>query len=122
MFTIAGAIAAIKAFFGFGASIASAIADAKIAAINAGTEAERIAATERVATLEARARAHNALTAVVQIGFALPYIIWLWKAVPYDKVWMQGQTATDGLGGVLEYGFLVVLGFYFLTWTIGRFR
>jgi hypothetical protein len=119
---IAAVLAILKGLLGFGGSIATAIAEAKIAASNAATEQERIAAAERAARLEVQARAHNAVTAIVQVGFALPYIIWLWKAVPYDKVWMGGTTATDGLGGALEYGFLVVIGFYFLTYTVGRLR
>lgn len=113
---ILAAIGGIKGLLGLGTSIAQSIADAKIAAITAGTEEERIRAEERAKALEAKARTHGKVEAFARLAFALPYIAWLWKAVAYDKVWMGGTTATDGLTGAVEWGLMIVMGFYFLAW------
>ncbi len=35
------------------------------------------------------------------VGFALPFMIYEWQAVVYDKVWMHGATSTDPITGDL---------------------
>lgn len=114
------AIGGIKGLLGLGTSIATAIADAKIAAIQAGTEAERIHAEERVKALEAKATAHGRLEGFIRLAFAAPFIVYIWKLVIHDKVLALG--ATDALSSTLEYLLFVIVGFYFLHWTIGRLR
>lgn len=36
------------------------------------------------------------------VGFALPYMLYEWQCVVYDKIWMHGLTKTDPLGGDLS--------------------
>ena len=117
---ILAALGGIKGLLGLGTSIAGAIADAKIAAINAGTEAERIKAEERVKALEARARTHGRFESFARFAFAAPFIVYLWKLLVYDKVLSLG--ATDGLSGTLEYLLFVIVGYYFLHAIVGRLR
>lgn len=45
---------------------------------------------------------------------AMPYAVWLWKAIVWDKIIEGGTTSTDPLGGPLGYGFVVVLSGLFL--------
>lgn len=45
---------------------------------------------------------------------SMPYAIWLWKAIVYDKVIEGGLTKTDPLQGPLGWGFTIVLGGLFL--------
>ena len=115
---------AIKAVSGIGDtinSITAAIRDAKVAAINAKTAEERIAAEERVKTLEARRDVMIAEAGVskanvyVRTFIALPIGILIWKVLVYDKAfgqWTQGRT--DALSPELWQVIMVVLGFYFL--------
>lgn len=101
--------------------ITKAIGDTKIAAINAKTTEERIAAEERVKTLEARrdlmvAEANVSKANVYTRTFiALPIGILFWKIFVWDKAlgqWTQGRT--DALDANLWQVITVVLGFYFL--------
>jgi hypothetical protein len=45
--------------------------------------------------------------------FALPFVLWVWKAVVWDKLIMDGATSTDPLNGVLSTAFIMILTFYF---------
>lgn len=118
-------LAGLKALTGISnaiTNISKSIADAKIAAITATTEQERIAANERAKALEARrdvliaeAQAGSKANVWVRTGMALPVAILLWKVFVYDKVlgeWTHGRT--DGLDENLWHVVWIVLGFYFL--------
>lgn len=114
----------LKALTGFGdalTSISKSIADAKIAAINAKTQEDKIAADERVKTLEARRDVLVAEAGVskaniyMRTGIAMPIAILLWKIFVWDKAlgqWTGGRT--DSLSPELWNVITVVLGFYFL--------
>lgn len=52
--------------------------------------------------------------------FALPYVIYTWKAIVWDKVIMQGATSTDTVGGFLGTVFLMIVTFYFAKGFAGR--
>jgi len=117
-------IGGIKALTGFSdaiTSVSNALANAKIAAIGATTEQERIAANERVATLQARRDTLIAEAGVskantyVRTFIALPIGILFWKIYVWDKAfgqWTAGHT--DALDPNLWQVIQVVLGFYFL--------
>lgn len=102
-------------------NISKAIADARIAAINAKTKEEQIAAEERVKTLEARrdvmvgeASASKA-NIYVRTFIALPVGILFWKIFVWDKAfgqWTAGRT--DALSPELWQVISIVIGFYFL--------
>lgn len=107
--------------------ITSAIANEKIAGINAKTDQDRIASQERVSALEAQ---RDALIAESQrskwpiwiqssIGAAVSIIVW--KLFVYDKAfgqWTGGHT--DSLDPNLWNVFMVVIGFYFLSTVFKR--
>jgi hypothetical protein len=48
------------------------------------------------------------LLAVV-VAFALPYIVFEWKCIVYDIVWMHGTTSTDAIKGQLADWSTVIL-------------
>lgn len=119
--TIFSGLASITGLTDAISNISKAIADARIAQINAKTNEERIAAEERVKTLEARrdtmvseASASKA-NIYVRTFIALPVGILFWKIFVYDKAfgqWTAGRT--DALSPELWNVVMVVIGFYFL--------
>lgn len=105
--------------------IAGKIADARIAAIHATTDKERIEQEERVKSLEARARvlereADSKINQFVRAALAFPVIVFLWKVIIWDKVLAWGRT--DDLSENLWYVSMIVIGFYFASYTVGKFK
>jgi hypothetical protein len=89
--------------------------------LDAKTEQERIAATERIAALQAQASiAGHPIDAIVRALFAAPFVIYIWKLVVWDKIVLAGHGTTDDLSNNLWYIAMTVVGFYFLHWTVGR--
>ena len=92
---------------------------------NAQTEQQRIAADERVHTLEARKAIilqaqMDPMERWVRIGFALPFILYLWKLVLWDK--LLGWGATDDLSADLWAILYIVLGGYFVDTVVRRLK
>ncbi len=82
----------------------------------AATDAERIAAEQRIEALRARRDvlvSGGWIPAAIQAAFAVPFIIYLWKLIVWDKV--LGLGATDGLGEYETDIGQAVIAFYFLT-------
>lgn len=106
------------------ASVLNRLSDAKIALAQASTDQERIEREAQVKSLQAQADAlkTDGVAPYVRLLFAVPIILWQWKAVVWDKLIMQGAGSTDPLGGTLEYIAMMVIGFYFVHWTVGAFR
>ena len=105
--------------------IAGKIADAKIASIQATTDKEKIEADERVKALEARARvlereADSKINQFVRAALALPVVVFLWKVIIWDKVLAWGST--DDLSENLWYVSMIVIGFYFASYTVGKLK
>lgn len=119
------------------ATVATEIAKAKIAMANAQTDQEKIAAEERVKTLEARRdmliergklQAEEAkvspLNIIMRAVLTAPIAILLWKVYVWDKAlgqWTGGRT--DALSPELWQVVMAVVGFYFLyeaTTTVAR--
>lgn len=105
--------------------IAGKIADAKIAAAQAATDRARIEQEERVKALEARARvlereADGKINQIIRALLAAPVIVFLWKVIVWDKVLKLGST--DDLSENLWYVTMMVLGFYYVHWTVGRLK
>ena len=46
--------------------------------------------------------------------FALPYAVWTWKAVFWDKIIEGGHTATDPLNGSLGAAYWIIISGIFL--------
>ena len=101
--------------------IISMIADARQKQTDAKTERERIAADREArmweAQLDARVRAQTTwgAAAFMRIFFAIPFGLYLWKIIVYDKIWMGGDAMTHALGNNEADVMKVVIGFYFLS-------
>jgi hypothetical protein len=105
--------------------IAGKIADARIASIQAGTDKERIEQEERVKALEAqrdvlKAESDGRMNATIRALLATPVVVFLWKVIIWDKVFALGTT--DDLSENLWYVTMMVLGFYYVHWTVGRLK
>ncbi len=132
----------ISGAFGTINGITKALADEKIALINAGTEAERITAQERVNTLQSRrdvliaeagsgSRLNLIIRSVIAIGPASVILkLFLWDKVIGSLVGCSqaakgtcGIFTTDVLDANMWTVITVVLGFYFVSEvTIGVTR
>lgn len=104
-------------------TIEKSLADAKVALANAQTDKDRIAAQERINTLQAQQAVliadagKSKLDIFVRVGFALPFILYNAKIIVYDKMLSLG--VTDPLSSQLVSVELAIIGFYFLhsAWT-----
>ena len=91
--------------------------------LRAQTDKEKIAADERIKTLEAKrdvlvAEGGSRLNAIMRAGFGIPPMIYLGKLYLFDKV--LGWGATDPLSPELWNVLWTVVGFYFLDQVAGR--
>lgn len=106
-------------------NLISEIADARSKVINAETEQERIAAEERLGVLVAQKEIilqgqKDKVERWIRVLWAIPFIIYTWKLIVWDKVF--GLGATDSLSPTLEYIMWTILGSYFLDSTIKKIR
>ena len=100
------------------AAIGGELRAAYEAKLKAQTDAERLAAEETISRLEAQqsiliAEQGRWLTAWVRPMIALPFVLYLWKLVIYDKI--LGWGSTDNLSPELWQMMTVIIGAYFLT-------
>ena len=105
--------------------IAGKIADYKIAAQQASTDKERIAADERVKALEARrdvmvSEAGSRVNAFMRAAIAFGPTVYLLKIFVVDKVLKLGTT--DNLSDDLWKVVVAVVGFYFLYDIAARWK
>jgi len=63
------------------------------------------------------ALASNPVMMFIVVGFAMPFIIYEWQAIVYDKVWMHGTTSTDPITGPLADWASIILSGIFITST-----
>lgn len=81
---------------------------------NAETERERIAANERIAYWDTVQQSQNqAVASLVRAAFALPFLVYMYKLILWDKLICGGGCSTDDLSDNLWMVFYIVLGFYF---------
>lgn len=100
------------------AAIGGELRQAYEAKLKAQTDAEKLAAEETIARLEAQqavliAEQGRWLTAWVRPAIAAPFVLYIWKLIVWDKI--MGQGATDNLSPELWQMMTVVIGAYFLT-------
>lgn len=98
-------------------AIVSEIAKEKTKQLDAKTEGEKIASAERIDMLEKQKELiiegqRQRIGEWVRLAWSLPFIIYIWKLLVWDKV--MGWGATDALSPTLEYIMWTVLGGYFL--------
>lgn len=66
------------------------------------------------------ALAKNPVMQFIVFGFAMPYIIYEWKAIVYDKVWMAGHASTDPITGpLLDWSNIILTGIFVTSMGIG---
>lgn len=103
----------------FGGGIPDQLRQAYEAKLNAQNDADRLAAEIEIAKLEARQASHaigGRWITLVQIAWALPFVIYNAKLVLWDKV--LGWGVTDPLSAELYQLQGVIVGFFFVTTTI----
>lgn len=86
--------------------------------LKAETDAQKLEAEQAIARLEAQravllAEQGSWLTRWVRPAIALPFVLYLWKLIIYDKI--MGLGSTDNLSPELWQMMTVVIGAYFLT-------
>lgn len=101
--------------------LASELNDAYKARLSAQTDKEKLAADERMNLVQARVAAQTTgpgsfSAKTVRALFAVPFIIYVWKLVIWDKVLKLGTT--EDLSSDLWKVFIIILTFYFLDNTI----
>lgn len=106
-------------------TISNDIKEAYQSRLNAQNTTERVAADERISKLEANrdviiANQPNRSFQVVQLGLALPYVLYNAKLIIWDKILEWG--VTDPLSPELTYIQMMVLGGFFLDQGIKRYR
>lgn len=55
-------------------------------------------------------------------AFALPFVIWTWKAVVWDKIVMAGATSTDPLTGTLGWAYTIIVSSIFVHGMVDSFK
>lgn len=100
-----------------------ALSEAYRAKKEADTDESRLAAEERIKKLQARqdvilSAQGDPIERFVRIGFAAPFVIYLWKVVVWDKVLKLG--VTDPLSAELSTLMGVVLAGYFVDTVVRR--
>lgn len=114
-------------FFGSGivGQIGKQLNDAYKSRLNAKNETQRIDADKHIAGLEARkavlvAESRSSWNVAFRAFLALPFGLFVWKVVVYDKV--MGLGSTDNLSPDLWNLMMVVFGFYFMYETAQLFK
>lgn len=116
-------LAILKGLLGF-KGIADKIAEAYMASKNAKTDLERVAADERIRSLEARRdvlvkETEHWSTRWVRPAFAFPFVVYNFKLIVIDKV--LGMGSTDPLSDELFQIEMAIIGAYFLYDLGARF-
>jgi hypothetical protein len=107
------------------ATITQNIREIRKDALEARNAQERINLESEIAVLENRrsvliAEAKSNWNVIFRVVLALPFCIFIWKVIVYDKV--LGLGATDDLSRDLWNLMLVVYGFYFVYETAALFK
>jgi len=106
-------------------SIVEQITKERTKQINAKNDSERIKSEERLKILESKKdiilnAQKGKAESYVRIAFAIPFILYIWKLVVFDKI--LGLGTTDGLSPTLEYILWTVLSGYFILNGIDKFK
>ncbi len=107
------------------ASITESIRTMRKDALDAKNTSERIQLEKEVASLENRravlvAEAKSNWNVVFRVFLALPFGLFIWKVIAWDK--LLGRGATDNLSPELWNLMMIVYGFYFVYETAALFK
>lgn len=108
-------------------AITESIRDIRKDALDAKNTSERIELEGVVATLENRravlvAEAKSNWNVVFRVFLAMPFALFVWKAIVFDKLLKWGDGSTDDLSPDLWNLMMIVYGFYFVYETAALFR
>lgn len=84
-----------------------AVATVKAAAVSEASGVDRL-----------KVIAGSWILSFLTIGFSLPYMLYEWECVVYDKLWMHGTHATDALGGDISAWSTTIIGCLFGSGTV----
>ena len=120
--------------FGALPTVIKSIGEAKKAALDAQTEQEKVAANERIKALEARrdvliAESRTPWNHVARFVLLAPFAFYLAWVVVWDKItckwfYVPSKTvcSTDPLSDWLAQIAMIMIGFYFVTDIVNRFK
>lgn len=117
--------AVISKLLGIGIpAIIDSITKEKVKLADAKTEQQKIESKERIDILERKKEIilnsqANKIGEWVRVAWALPFIIYVWKLLLWDKV--LGWGITDSLSPTLDYILWTVLGGYFVLGVTDKF-
>lgn len=100
-----------NAFFNAKVQITAARIGADVSVVQAAMTAAGIEQQTRVEGLKVIASSKILLFLVV--GFALPFMVYEWRCIVYDIVWMNGTTATDPIrGNLADWGNTIIISLF----------
>lgn len=117
--------AVISKLLGIGIpAIIDSITKEKVKLADAKTEQQKIESKERIDILERKKEIilnsqANKIGEWVRVAWALPFIVYVWKLLLWDKV--LGWGITDPLSPTLDYILWTVLGGYFVLGVTDKF-
>lgn len=117
--------AVISKLLGIGIpAIIDSITKEKVKLADAKTEQQKIESKERIDILERKkeiilSSQANKIGEWVRVAWALPFIVYVWKLLLWDKV--LGWGITDPLSPTLDYILWTVLGGYFVLGVTDKF-
>lgn len=126
MTLLLGLLSYIPGLMSLVSSITTAAFNAKVQMYQARTGASRDVAIQvlqaQVADNQTKVGwlkviASSPVLLVIVFGFAAPFIIFEWKCVVYDIVWMHGTTMTDPIRGQIADWATTIIGGIFVTST-----
>lgn len=106
-----GVTAFTSAYFNAKVQLTAARIGGDVSVVQAAMTAAGIEQTSRVEGLKVIASSKVLLFLVV--GFALPFMIYEWKCIAWDIVWMHGTTSTDAIkGNLADWGNTIIVSLF----------
>lgn len=108
-------------------SLTNSFFNAKVAMVQARTGADASVASQLVSAAALSEQTAVARLSVIAgswvlsfltLGFAVPYMVYAWQCIVYDKIIMHGLTKTDALGGDLSAWGATIIACLFGSGTV----
>lgn len=93
---------------------------AKMVAARIGGDVTVVSAAMTAAGIEQQTRveglkviASSKVLLFLVVGFALPFMIYEWRCIVYDIIWMNGTTSTDAIkGNLADWGNTIIISLF----------
>ena len=100
-----------SAYFNAKVQLTAARIGGDVTVVQAAMVASGIEQQSRVEGLKVIASSKILLFLVV--GFALPFMLYEWRCIVYDIIWMHGTTATDPIkGNLADWGNTIIISLF----------